>query len=141
MIIHGIVFVVPVFRYYNINLFTVMVKVSVFMIKFQLFDIDWLFHLTHKYHMDTTAWVIYKGLVAALVQQPYCFAYWKLQQSWLLTGKLWYSLEQAILILQLVNYCNIALSIETLPLLHPLGNFSWVHQSQYKHQELIRCLY
>ena len=34
MIIHGIVFVVLVFRYYNINLFTVMVKVSVFMIKF-----------------------------------------------------------------------------------------------------------
>ena len=39
------------------------------------------------------------------------------------------------------NHSNIALNKEMLPLLHPLGGFTSILQSKYKHQEQTRRLY
>ena len=44
------------------------VKVSSVRKQVVLFDIGRLLHLKHKYHIDATTWVLYKGLLAALVK-------------------------------------------------------------------------
>ena len=76
----------------------VLVKPSVFLSKFQLFSIGCLLYLKHKYCIDTTAQVFYKGLVAALIQQPsslssrsFSLTEIYVQQPWILTGKLLYA--------------------------------------------------
>ena len=45
----------------------VQVEPSVFASKIQLFDIGSVLHLKHKYHIDTAAQVLYKGLMAVLI--------------------------------------------------------------------------